>query len=272
VLRAQPCRFLLSTLALLALTLSRPAIAGESLPVVLHRTPPRWKTGADATHDEERPTSVRLLLLDGRTIADAMPLSTGFQAGIDPNSVEARRLGTQEDDPILVTWKDYSQGQGNYQEEFYVVLSGGDTAAPLLRGALDISGHAGFENRIHATLSIELKGEVLIRRIEMEESHSGIQLAPGCAPRTEEPRVIVCESSTRIESRYRLRSETLEAIGFEESMRLEPGIDLAPLSKQGWRSVRSGKPPQTGDWLRRTLPLKEGAAKYPAVGPLEVQQ
>ena len=255
--------------ALLALTVSLPAVADEPLPVIFHRTPPPSKTAA-ATSDEERPTSVRLLLLDGRTIADAMPLSTGFQAGIDPESVEARRLGPRADDPVLVTWTDYAQGQGNYQVEYYVVLSGGRSAAPLLRGALDISGHTGTADWSRATLSIERIGEFLIRRIELASSYTQADPAPGCQPMSDEPEVFLCESASAAESRYRLRGETLEAVAFEELMRLEPGIDLADLLREGWRASADALP-RVGAWLRRQLPLAEGAAKYPAVGPLATE-
>lgn len=262
--------FLFSTLALLAFTFPRPATAVESLPVVMHRTPPHWPAEAETSDDEERPTSVRLILLDGRTIADAVALSTGIRAGIDPDAVEARRLGPREGDPILITWTDYAQGQGNYQEEFYVVLSGGNSAAPLLRGALDISGHTGIDNWGRATLSIELEDGVLIRRIELASTSTRTDPAPGCLPMANEPKFFLCESATATESRYRLSGETVEAIAFEELMRLEPGIDPAPLLKEGWHASDDART-REGAWLRKILPLAEGALKNPAVGPLAVE-
>ncbi len=224
--------------------------------------------------DDNEAGMVRLVLLDGRTIADSVALRQTegiYGDGIDTSSVQAHRLGG-DDGPILVTWTDYAQGQGHYQSEFYVVLSGGRAAAPLLRGMLDISGHSGFADWFGATLTITLKGDVLTRRIENKDSQPRTEPAPGCLPMAEEPKVFICESSSAVESRYRVRGEMIEPIAFEESLRLEPGIDLAPLLEQGWRTAVAGSaPPKAGDWLRRTLPLAEGAAKYPACGPLGVE-
>lgn len=79
--------------------------------------------------------------------------------GVDESSITVEQLGRRYP-LLLISWKDFLQGLGAYQNQFFIIASTGNLGTPILKRSIPLSGHSGGDSN-SAELSVSYVEPIL---------------------------------------------------------------------------------------------------------------